>query len=88
MTPGNNANERPDVVRSLARALQDKLISPPALKLEEQEDRVNLLEERLAGLEEATSHLRLLQKKTETKVLFALIMLAVTSAVLIYLLAK
>ena len=87
MAPGSEANGRPEVIRSLARAFQDRLISPPALKLAEQEARVNLLQERLDGLEDAASHLRLMQKKTETKVLIVQGMLAAATVALIYLLA-
>lgn len=74
-----------DVARSLARAFQEKFIEPSATRIEEQEARLNFLQEKLTALEKKTNRLALAQKKTAERVFIALAGLVVTVIALIVL---
>ncbi|MCL6638698.1 MAG: hypothetical protein K6T80_03335 [Firmicutes bacterium] len=75
----------PEVVRSLARAFQERIIEPAALRQENQEARIKALEETLPALEQEIGRLRAALKKTKAVGGAAL---AGAAAALLYLLAK
>ena len=82
MNSGRETESRAGVTRSLARAFQEKLIEPSAARMEELEDRLRHLQEKLAALEKEIRRLGLLQKKTAAGLYIALSGLAATALAL------